>query len=164
MLVDIVSKNGNLMLNIPVRGNGTIDDDELKVVQDLGTWMDANGEGIFATRPWSTYGEGPSTVTQARGQFGGARDVRGYTSEDVRFTQKEKDGVVFAYVMGWPKDGKATIKSLAKGGGFAKDIGKIELFGSGQVQFTRDATALVVTLPNQKPNDFGAYGLKITPA
>ena len=65
MLIDIVSKNGNLMLNIPVRGDGTIDDDEVKVLEGIAAWMAVNGEGIYATRPWKVFGEGPTTVVQA---------------------------------------------------------------------------------------------------
>ena len=70
MLVDIVSKNGNLMLSIPVRGEGTIDDDEVKVLEGLASWIAPNGEGIYGTRPWKVFGEGPATnVRPARGQF-----------------------------------------------------------------------------------------------
>jgi alpha-L-fucosidase len=163
MFVDIVSKNGNLMLNIPVRGNGTIDDDEVKVLQGLTSWIGPNGEGIYGTRPFKVYGEGPSTVTQARGQFGGARDVRPYTSEDVRFTSK--GDTVYAFLMAWPEGGKATIKTLAQGSeNFPRDIGRVELLGlQGPLTFTRGASGLVVNLPEQKPGDY-AYALKITPA
>jgi alpha-L-fucosidase len=164
MLIDIVSKNGNLMLNIPVRGDGTIDDDELKVVQGLGEWMDANGDGIYATRPWTLYGEGPSTdpKTTAKGQFGGARDVRSYGAEDIRFTSK--GDAVYAFAMAWPKDGKVTIKSLATGSEhYPKEIARVELLGSGQVQFSRDGNGLVVSLPEKQPNDY-ALALKILPA
>jgi alpha-L-fucosidase len=163
MLVDIVSKNGNLMLNIPVRGNGTIDDDEVKVLEGLAAWIGPNGEGIYATRPFKVYGEGPSTITQPRGQFGGARDVRAYTSEDVRFTSKGE--IVYAFLMSWPAGGKATIKSLAQGSeNFPKEIARVELLGGeGPLTFTRDSSGLVVNLPDQKVGDY-AYGLKITPA
>jgi len=161
MLIDIVSKNGNLMLNIPVRGNGTIDDDELKVVQALATWIEPNGEGIYATRPFEVYGEGPSTTTPAaRGQFGGARDVRAYTAEDIRFTKK--DETVYAFMMAWPDSGQVSIKTLAQGSSYySGQIGKVELLGSGPVKFTRDESGLAVSLPEKKPNDF-AYALKIT--
>ncbi len=163
MLIDIVSKNGNLMLNIPVRGDGTIDDDELKIVEGLGEWMAPNGEGIYATRPWKIYGEGPSTSTnQPRGQFGGARDVRDYTAEDFRFTAK--GNTVYAFMMGWPENGKALIKSLPKASAqFPENIGKIELLGVGPVQFERTDSGLSIQLPDRKPNDF-AYGFKIIPA
>ena len=89
MLVDIVSKNGNLMLSIPVRGDGTIDEHEVAFLEGMAAWMAPNGEGIFGSRPWTVYGEGPSTVEAGgAGQFGGARDVRSkpYTPEDMRFT------------------------------------------------------------------------------
>ena len=59
MLVDIVSKNGNLLLSVPLRGDGTIDEDEVEIVEGIGAWMEVNGEGIYATRPWKVYGEGP---------------------------------------------------------------------------------------------------------
>ncbi|MGS0524368.1 alpha-L-fucosidase [Zobellia nedashkovskayae] len=61
MLVDIVSKNGNLMLNLPLRGDGTLDSDEVKIIREIGAWLKINGEAIYATRPWKVSGEGPST-------------------------------------------------------------------------------------------------------
>ena len=162
MLIDIVSKNGNLMLNIPLPGNGMPDDDELKVLAGLAGWIDPNGEGIFGTRPWVVYGEGPSTTTTApANRFGGSVDVRAYKPQDVRFTKK--GDVVFAYVMGWPADGKATITSIAAGSAhFPREVAKVELLGAGELKFTRDASGLVVSMPDKKPNDF-AYALKITP-
>ncbi len=79
MLIDIVSKNGNLMLNIPLPGNGLPDADEMKVLEGLAKWMEPNGEAIFATRPWAVYGEGPSVTTAApANRFGGSVDVRAY--------------------------------------------------------------------------------------
>jgi alpha-L-fucosidase len=161
MLIDIVSKNGNLMLSIPVRGEGTIDSEEEKVLAGLGSWMEANGEGIYATRPFEVYGEGPSTAAQPRGQFGGARDVRGYTSEDVRYTKKGE--AVYAFVLDWPTDGKAVLKTLAEGAkAYPGKVGKVELLGSEEgVKFTRDGSGLVVSLPESKPNAF-AYCLKIS--
>jgi alpha-L-fucosidase len=163
MLIDIVSKNGNLMLNIPVRGDGAIDDDEVKVVEGLANWMASNSEGIYATRPWKVYGEGPSVTNAApKGQFGGARDVRGYTSEDFRFIAK--GDTVYAFAMAWPEDRKLTIQTLAQNSEhYPRDIAKVELLGGGApLNFVRSASGLVVTLPAEKPNDF-AYGLKITP-
>jgi alpha-L-fucosidase len=163
MLIDIVSKNGNLMLNIPVRGDGTIDEDELKVVEGIAAWMAPNGEGIFATRPWRVYGEGPSVSSPApKGQFGGARDVRPYTSEDIRFTAK--GDVLYAFVMAWPENGRLTIKSLAKGGAdFPREVARVELLGTrGPLVFTRDGSGLVVNLPAVKPDGY-AHTLKIRP-
>ena len=82
--------------------------------------------------------------------------------QDVRFTKK--GDIVYAFLMGWPADGKAVIKSLATGAAnFPREVAKVELLGSGEVKFSRDAAGLAVNLPQQKPNDF-AYALKITPA
>ena len=160
MLVDIVSKNGNLMLSIPVRGEGTIDDDEVKVLEGIASWIAPNGEGIFATRPFAVYGEGPSTAPAAtRGLSGRDRISPKYTSEDIRFTTR--GDTLYAFVMAWPSDGKAVVKTLTKGAAvFPKDIAKVELLGVGQVTFTQDANGLTVNMPDKKPNDY-AYGLKI---
>ena len=162
MLIDIVSKNGNLMLSVPLRGDGSPDEDEIACVEAIGRWMEPNGDGIYATRPWKVYGEGPSVTNPApKGQFGGARDVRPYTAEDVRFTAKGE--TVYAFVMGWPESGKAVIKTLAAGNEhYTREVGRVELLGaSGALPFTRDGNGLAVTLPAQKPNEF-AYALKIT--
>ncbi|MGN6368824.1 MAG: alpha-L-fucosidase [Phycisphaerae bacterium] len=163
MLIDIVSKNGTLLLNIPLKGDGTPDSDELKVVDALAEWIAPNGEAIYATRPWKIYGEGPSTsANQPKGRFGGAADVRAYTPEDIRFTQK--GDTVYAFLMSWPKDGSVKIKSLATNSPhYEKQIAKIELLGAGPLKFTRDTHSLQIQLPAEKPNPH-AYALKITPA
>ncbi len=163
MLVDIVSKNGNLMLSIPVRGDGTIDEDEWRIAEGIAAWMGLNGEGIFGTRPWKVYGEGPSVTSPApKGQFGGARDVRPYTSEDIRFTVK--GDVLYAFAMAWPENGALTIRSLGRGSAhFPGEIARVELLGArGPLVFSRDASGLTVNLPAAK---FGsdAHALKITP-
>jgi alpha-L-fucosidase len=164
MLIDIVSKNGNLMLNIPVRGNGTIDDDEIKVLSALTDWIGPNGEAIYETRPFVVYGEGPSTAKAApAGHFGGVTDVRKYSDKDIRYTTKGE--TVYAFVMGWPENSTVTLTALATGAkGFPKNVGKVELLGSGApVTFNRDDKALTIKLPSEKPNDI-AYALKISPA
>ncbi len=161
MLVDIVSKNGNLQLSIPLPGHGEPDSDELQFLADLTVWMDRNGEGIFATRPWKVYGEGPSVTTVApKGQFGGARDVRAYTAQDLRFVQK--GGALYAFAMGWPENGQLVITSLAEGSPHAPGaIERIEMLGVNEpLKFTRDASGVTVKLPEQKVGDY-AYGFKI---
>jgi alpha-L-fucosidase len=160
-LVDIVSKNGNLLLNIPLRGDGTIDDDERQILADLATWMPVNGEGISGTRPFTVFGEGPPDV-KGTGNFN-ENTARAYTAEDIRFTTKAD--TLYAFFLGWPADGKLSIKTLALGSGHhPREIGRIELLGAAgrQLMFTRDATALIVTLPEKKPSEFVAT-LKITP-
>jgi alpha-L-fucosidase len=159
MLIDIVSKNGNLMLNIPLPGNGMPDDDEIKVLDGLATWIAPNGEAIYGTRPWAVYGEGPSTA--AGGRRGMGSDVRSYGAEDFRFTRK--GDIVYAFLMGWPENGKTIIKSLAQGSeNFPREIAKVELLGAGTLTFTRDTTDLIVNLPEKAPNAYASV-FKITP-
>jgi alpha-L-fucosidase len=160
MLVDIVSKNGNLLLSVPQRGDGTIDDDERKVLSDLAAWMPANGEAIYGSRPFAVYGEGPPDV-KGSANFN-ENNNRPYTAEDIRFTAK--GDTVYAFVLAWPENGRATIKTLAKGSThYPREIGKIDLLGGGPLSFTREADGLTVTLPEKRPNEIVAT-LKITPA
>jgi alpha-L-fucosidase len=159
-LIDIVSKNGNLLLNIPVKGDGTIDSDEQKFLAELATWMPDNGEAIFGTRPFTVYGEGAPDV-KGSGNFN-ERQTRPYTAQDIRFTTK--GDTLYAFVLAWPEDGKVVVKSLGTGSeNFKKEIAGVELLGSKEpVSFTRDAGGLTVNMPQSKPNEY-AYALKITP-
>ena len=163
MLVDIVSKNGNLMLSVPVRRDGTIDEDEVKTVSDIGAWLKVNGEAIYKTRPWKTYGEGPSTATAEKGQFDGQKDTHSkpFTVEDIRFTQSKDGKTLYALVLAWPTDGKVTIKSLADDSSkWPGKISSVRLLGGGKLKFTRDSNGLTATLPEKKPCDI-AFALKI---
>ncbi len=152
-LADIVSKNGNLLLSVPVKGDGTIDADEVKFLEEMAAWMGVNSEAIFGTRPWAVYGEGPSMNTQGRpsGPFNEGRTR--YTVEDLRFTTK--GGVLYAIGMVWPENGKVTIKSLATGSSLVKgEPGSVHLLGQdAPLVATRDASGLAVTLPVPKPEN-----------
>ncbi len=163
MLVDIVSKNGNLMLSVPVRRDGTIDEDEVKTLNGIGAWLKVNGEAIYKTRPWKTYGEGPSTTAAEKGQFDGQKDVHAkpFTAEDIRFTQSKDGKTLYAIVHAWPTDGKVVIKSLAENSPHAPGkVGSVKLLGGGKLKSKRDANGLTVTLPAKKPCE-NAYTLKI---
>jgi alpha-L-fucosidase len=155
MLVDIVSKNGNLMLNIPLPGPGAPDTDELAFLADLTRWMDVNGEAIYGTRPWKVFGEGPALGAGApiRAQGFNEGKNRPYTGEDIRFTKKGE--TLYAFALAWPTTGQLRIASLAAGSPHAPgEIARVELRGTGTpLAFTRDAGGLVVTLPAQKPGD-----------
>ncbi len=152
-LVDIVSKNGNLMLNIPVRGDGTIDEKERRVVEEIGAWMKLNGESIFGTRPWKIFGEGPAQLAAAELKAQGFNEGKGklFTYEDIRFAAK--GDLLYATAMGWPDTGKLTIKCLAKGSEhFPKEIQKLEWVPAKQpLAFERNENGLVVSLP-EKPS------------
>ena len=159
MLIDIVSKNGTLMLSIPLPGNGLPDEDELQLLDALSRWTSINGEAIYETRPWAVYGEGPSTIAV---RPGAAADTRAYTPQDFRFTKK--GDTVYAFLMAWPANGQAVVKSLAAGSPhFPKEIARVELLGASPLKFTRNADSLTLTLPPEPPCDF-ACALKVTPA
>jgi alpha-L-fucosidase len=164
MLLDIVSKNGNLMLSVPVRGDGTIDDHEVAFLEGMAEWMKTNDEGIFGSRPWKVYGEGPSTVeTPEAGQFGGARDVRSkpYTIEDIRFTNK--GNTLYAYLLAPQPAAQAVIKSLATNspntrGRKVKDV---TILGGGKLEWSQGEQGLGVKLPEKLPSN-EAVGLKVS--
>jgi alpha-L-fucosidase len=154
-LVDIVSKNGNLLINVVQRPDGTLDDEATKVVEDLAAWMHVNSEGIYGTRPWTVYGEG-----KKRSRGGAFNEDHSYTADDVRFTTKG-DGTLYAYALGWPAGGKVAIRSLAAFPGAEGKISRVTLLGhSGELKWTRDGEAVTVQLPDARPCDF-AFGLKI---
>jgi alpha-L-fucosidase len=163
MLADIVSKNGNLMLSVPLQRDGQPDADEIKIVSEIGAWLKANGEAIYATRPWKVYGEGPSTVRVEKGQFDGQRDVsnKPFTSEDIRFTQSKDGKTLYAIVLEIPQDRKVTVKSFAANSPDSPGkIGSVRLVGGGKLKFTRDEGGLHVTLP-EKFEGRTAFALKI---
>jgi len=157
-LVDIVSKNGNLLLNIPVRGDGTIDDDEVAFLEEMAKWMAVNGECLFGTRPWVVYGEGRPDV-KGGGNFNEG-SARPYTPEDIRFTTK--GGSLYAIVLAWPGE-QAVIRALGKSLGFAtRDRLEVRLLGhDGVLPWTRDDDGLKIKLPAAPPCDH-AVAFKIT--
>lgn len=164
MLVDIVSKNGNMMLNIPLRGDGSPDEMELQVVEEIGQWMRQNGESIYGTRPWKIFGEGPALESVAALSAQGFNEGKGkpFTSEDIRFASK--GGTLFATVMGWPPTGIVRIATLAfSSPHYPQAIHKVELVGTTQpLKFDRTVDGLLVYFPeNSLPLPY-AVPLKIT--
>jgi alpha-L-fucosidase len=163
-MVDIVSKNGNLMLNIPVRGDGSIDEKERKIVEGIGAWMKVNSESIYATRPWKIFGEGPAQQKTAKLDGPGFNEGKGkaFTHEDIRFVTK--GNVLYATAMGWPEDQKLLIKSLAKNSEhFQKEVQKIEWLPTKQsLTFERSEDGLKISLPEKTSDDLNyANVLKI---
>ena len=155
-LIDIVSKNGNLLLNIGPRSDGTIPEEVQQVLLDVGAWLNVNSEAIYGTRPWRIYGEGPTKV-----EAGSFHDtaVRPYTPEDFRFTTK--GDVLYAIGLAWPTDGEAVIHSLTPTVGSERVL-SIALLGSdAKLQFEQRADGLHVQLLSQAPAKY-AYALRVT--
>jgi len=151
MLVDIVSKNGNLLLNVVQTPEGDLEPDVMNILNEIAKWTPENGEAIYGTRPWKVYGEGPSTSkNQAKGQFGGVKDVRPYESGDIRFTVKGE--TLYAFCMSKPS-GDIRITSLGKNSKLNnQSIASIKMLGSKEkLSWKQEGDALVVNKPTQFP-------------
>ncbi len=160
VLIDIVSKNGQLVLNISPKADGTIPDVQKKVLLGIGKWLDTCGEAIYGTRPFAIFGEGPTRLKKGGGFTHRHGGFLAYTGEDIRFTTK--GDVLYAILLGWPGE-KAVIKSLAAQPGVtvAKDA-TVRLFGvDGNLKWSRDKDGLSVQMPKAKPTQH-AFALKIT--
>jgi alpha-L-fucosidase len=149
ILADVVSKNGTLLFNVPVRGDGTIDEKEEAIVDQFTAWTRRNGEAIFATRPWRKYGEGPTKPPPA-GAFGEDKQ-KPFTGEDIRFTKK--GDTLYAIFLDWPQ-GESAIQSLGSKELPGAVIERVDLIGGPELPFRREADALRLKIP---PPTEGAF-------
>jgi alpha-L-fucosidase len=147
-LIDIVSKNGQLLLNISPKADGTIPDNQRKVLLELGAWLEKYGEAIYETRPWTVFGEGPTRLEKG-GQF--IREVE-YSPQDIRYTRKGQ--TIYAIFLGWPGAGKEVVlgsfdPSKVKG----LKVNSVSLLGSdAEVRFVQEKAGLKLSLPEQSPD------------
>ena len=159
LVADVVSKNGNLLLNVTPRPDGTIPEQEQQILREVGGWLKVNGEAIYGTRPWQMYGEGPTEV--AGGAFH-ENDSKPFTPEDFRFTTK--DATIYAIELGWPTSGQAIIHKLGSGGPNPRKIQSVKLLGSeAELVWQQLPDGLRVQLPAQPPGKY-AYVFRILPA
>ncbi|MBO9660691.1 MAG: alpha-L-fucosidase, partial [Chitinophagaceae bacterium] len=162
-LIDVVSKNGNLLLNIPLKGNGTIDEQELAIVEGITAWMQVNSSAVYDTRPWRVFGEGPASDKAAPLKDQGFNEGKGkpFGAQDIRFTTKGE--TLFAFVLGWPDDGVVKIHSLGKQRNlWERSIARVEMLGDGSLTYDQREDALIIQLPEKRPAQEYAVVLKIS--
>ncbi|HLK56580.1 MAG TPA: alpha-L-fucosidase [Chthonomonadaceae bacterium] len=158
-LVDIVSKNGALLLNIGPRPDGTIPEPEERLLREIGEWLAINGEAIYGTRPWKLFGEGPTEISE--GAFTDTKRQE-FTPQDIRFTVKE--GALYATLLAWPGNGHSvTIEALRLGSPYVRgEIGNVHLLGhKARLVWQQTAEGLRIEVPTRR-NLRHAYVLKIT--
>ena len=156
-LIDIVSKNGALLLNIGPRPDGTIPEPEEQLLLGIGEWLAQNGEAIYSTRLWKIFGEGPTQISE--GQFTDTKRSA-FTGQDIRFTTK--GDTLYVIALAWPGN-SVTIRALGSSAGlWSGEIADVHLLGHpGKLAWQRNADGLTIQLPNQPPCQH-AFVFKIT--
>jgi alpha-L-fucosidase len=146
-LIDMVSKNGCLLLNISPKADGSIPQNQRDVLLAMGAWLKINGEAIYGTRPWIRYGEGPTTI----GKSGGFIKEPTYIPQDIRYTASKDDLVLYATLMGWPGAGKTvTLTSVHRD----TKIKSVRMFGTyEEIEWTIDRGGLTLTMPSATPSE-----------
>ncbi|WP_093664796.1 alpha-L-fucosidase [Sphingomonas gellani] len=147
-LADVVSKNGNLLLSVPQPGSGIIDSEEERILDDMAGWIAINGEAIFGSRPWRTYGEGPTVLTPGMQNEGG---MKPFTPQDVRFTTNK--GALYVLFLGWPT-GASAVKALGRQHWRGGAIERVTLLGGGPVAHRHAAEALHLDIPRRVDGRF----------
>lgn len=159
-LVDIVSKNGNLLLNIGPKADGTIPQQARTVLLQMGDWLRVNGEAIYGTRPWVVFGEGPTKVVNGLEKN---KDTQTFTAKDIRFTTRA--GNLYAIALGWPQNNKLLIHMLGKDLPYlGAPVCSVQLLGSNtRLQWIQAKEGLSIVLPARKPDE-GAFVFRIRSA
>lgn len=144
-LADTVSKNGTFILNIPGKPDGTIDSKERRILEEIGAWMKINGEAIYATRPWATFGEGPMKIKE--GSFQG-NSIHSVTAKDIRYTRNKAGTVIYAIALGWPEE-PMQLRSLGSAAPTRPGrVDHVQLLGTHRpLHWRQDDSALHVTVP-----------------
>lgn len=157
-LVDIVSKNGVMLLNIGPKPDGTIPQQEQDMLLEMGRWLQQNGEAIYGTRTWTSFGEGATQVKDGKMHNDAESKRKDFNADDVRFTTK--GDTVYATILAWPGDGaKFTVRSFTSDA--LTGVKGVAMIGAGELKWSQDDNGLHVTLPSSAPGDH-AYVLKVT--
>ena len=157
-LIDIVSKNGCMLLNIGPKPDGTIPQKEQDMLLEMGAWLKQNGEAIYGSRTWDSFGEGATKVKDGHMDNDAESKRKDFNSDDVRFTTQ--GDTVYATVLAWPGNGKKfTVRSFTSAA--LQGIKGVSMIGAGDLKWNQDANGLHVTLPKKAPGKH-AYVLKIT--
>lgn len=155
-LIDIVSKNGCLLLNIGPKADGTIPKEAEEILLSIGRWLEVNGEGVYGTRPWKVFGEGPTRVKA--GSFGESKS-KVFTAEDFRFATK--GDALYAFCLAWPEK-ELLITKLGTREGLCGDVASVEMLGSTEpLKWSQNKKGLRIKAPSTKPCEY-AYGFRIT--
>ena len=155
-LADNVSKNGFMLLNVGPKPDGTIPDESKAILEGIGDWLRINGEAIYDTVPWNTFGEGPTLMTHV-GAFSDTKEKLQYTARDIRFTVR--DNALYAMTFDWP-DKTFVIESTRAF--YPGEVRSVELLGSeGELKWQMTEAGLQIERPDHKPCDH-VYAFKIT--
>jgi alpha-L-fucosidase len=157
--VDVVSKNGNFLLNVGPKADGTIPEEARTILLQIGDWLKVNGEAIYGSRPWLLFGEGPTKVSNS----GLNTDKQEFTSEDVRYTTH--NGSLYAIVLGWPESDKLRLRTLFRGNPYSGgNVCRVTLLGSQQtLAWEQREDGLHIELPPNKPEE-AAFVFRINEA
>ncbi|MGC6423824.1 MAG: alpha-L-fucosidase [Lentimonas sp.] len=153
-LIDVVSKNGNMLLSVPVHPNGTVDQACQNILADIKHFLDINGEAIYATRPWKVFGEGG--VTEYESKCHNEKPIEAQEGE-YRFTRSKDGGSVYVFLLRWPREQTIQVQSFAN----ESVIQSVELLGNGLLKYSQGADGLKVLLPVDAPGKYASV-LKIT--
>lgn len=157
-LVDIVSKNGNMMLNVGLRADGSLPETFRDELVKIGNWLKLNGEAIYNTRPFKVYGEGTFSMNATTGKKKYADYLYAFTAKDIRFTTKKN--TIYVLTLDWPGNGK-TVKIQNLNSKEIKNIKSISFLASGeQVKWKQDESGLYITTPSQPIGEY-AYAFKV---